>query len=81
MRLHQLPDGTWVDPETIWNIQMYPRDRGLTPNAPRVVIRTLIACLTIDCESDEDASAMRDRIAALANEAAGRPATKDEERP
>jgi hypothetical protein len=72
MKLHQLPDGTWVDPGTIRCIRVLSfRERGATLPAPRVIVSTPDAVLVLDCESDEDAEALRDRIAAVANEAVG----------
>jgi hypothetical protein len=67
MRLYQLPDGTWVDPETIRGIRMLPRHQGTVLHAPRVVISTPDNVLIVDCESEEDAEALRDRIAAVVN--------------
>jgi hypothetical protein len=71
MRLYQLPDGTWVDPETIRCIRMHPRsrgsERGAVLHAPRVVIWAGDTVMVVDCESEEDAEMLRDQVAAVVN--------------
>lgn len=71
MRLHQLPNGDWIDLRTITSIRYAPRETGYSGmiHAPRIIVEAgPIFCRIIDFESNEDAQAARDELANLVNQ-------------
>lgn len=71
-QLIRLPDGSWVDPAAVELIRALPRECSAsgTLHAPRLTVwfRGGFNCVT-DYESDEDALAARDLLAAEVNAA------------
>lgn len=75
-KLVQLPDGSWVQGDRIIGIRTMLSQRDMHIDAKRgcrVSIMLFLPgdtfdCLVYDCESPEEAEALRDRIAAMAND-------------
>lgn len=75
-KLVQLPDGSWVDPGRIVGIRIIETDISETtgidyPDSVVVELETSrrgdVYSRRFDCKSPEEALALRDRIAAMAN--------------
>ena len=74
MKLHQLSNGNWINPALITAIVRAERTE-CWPGGPihpaRVIVHAGHVVEVLPCDDDEQAAAMRDELAALANQAEG----------